>query len=830
MAQPEHASYLSRFGFAAPIQYNRLAVNDKTLSLLEFPKILQRLAGHVSYTPTKDLVAELRPSADSSEVERRLAYTTEAARLLEIKSTFSLGGARDIRASVRRAQLGGTLDPSDLLDVQSTLSAVRGIRNTLSKLADQLPLMGATAQRLRDCPQLDKEISRCLGPRGEVVDEASETLHRLRAQLRSAHERLLNRLNEMVASQNYRQALQEPIVTQRDGRYVVPVKADFRGQVKGVVHDQSASGATLYVEPLATVDLNNRWRELQIEEDREVKRILQELSVAVAAVAPELLENVHALAEIDFALAKALYAGDLRATEPTIVDEQALAEERRRGGAEPWLRLRAARHPLLTGEVIPIDVWIGPDFSILVITGPNTGGKTVALKTVGLLTLMAQSGLHIPAAEGSRVRVFQGVFADIGDEQSIEQSLSTFSSHLTNIIFILAEADSQSLVLLDELGAGTDPAEGSALARSILSHLLERGTTVIATTHYSELKAFAHLTPGLQNASVEFNVNTLSPTYKLSIGLPGRSNALAIATRLGLPREIVKAAKSLMDPRKVEVEALLGRIRQDRQAAASAKEEAAAALEDARKLQTRLSDAWRNIESERQQTLSAAREQSQEELASVRQRLARALTILEAGGWKREELRGAQQDVQAAQRELAEIANASQPVPAEAQEFLEEPAAELATGQMIWIERLQQYGEIVGQPDTRGEVEVRLGALKTRMPASDVQPAAAGPGKPRKAPPAAAPVAPQTVARDAPPLQVDLRGLRAEEALEMLDKHLDDAYLAGLPYVRVVHGKGTGVLRQVVREYLGRHALVRAVQSADAREGGEGATIAQLAN
>lgn len=810
--------------------YNTGAVNDKTLTLLEFPKILERLAGHLSYSPTRDLVGQLRPATDSAEVRLRLAFTSEATRLLEIKSSFSLGGARDIRAAARRAELGGILDPSELLDVLSTLSAVRGIRNTLGKLQDQLPLLSATAQRLRDCPQLDKEISRCLGPRGEVVDDASEALRRIRGQLRAAHERLLNRLNEMVASSTYRQALQEPIITQRDGRYVVPVKADFRGQLKGVVHDQSASGATLYIEPLVTVDLNNRWREQQLEEEREVKRILKSLSTEVAAAAPELLADVAALAEIDLALAKALYSVDLRAVEPAILDDAALAQERKQGEPKPWLHLVQARHPLLRGEVVPIDVWVGPDFSTLVITGPNTGGKTVALKTVGLLTLMAQAGLHIPAGEGSRVRVFGGIYADIGDEQSIEQNLSTFSSHLTNIVAILALADDHSLVLLDELGAGTDPAEGSALARALLAHLLERGVTVIATTHYSELKAFAHLTPGLQNASVEFDVNTLSPTYKLSIGLPGRSNALAIATRLGLPRDIVKSARGLVDPRKVEVEALLGRIRQERQAATLAKEETAAALDDARKLQARLSQAWNAVESERQKVLREAREVADDEIESVRRRLARAAAVLEAGAWTREDLRAAVLETQQAQGDLAKRAPTGESTPSQVEEFTEEATEEVATGQTVWIERLQQHGEVLGLPDARGEVEVRLGALKTRVPASAIQPAAAGPARRRQFQETAQARTPMTIARDAPPLQLDLRGIRAEEALEILDKHVDDAYLSGLPFIRVVHGKGTGVLRQVVREYLGRHPLVRSIQTADLREGGEGATIAQLAN
>ncbi|MHB1131117.1 MAG: endonuclease MutS2 [Chloroflexota bacterium] len=805
-------------------------MNEKTLRLLEFPKILGQLASHVSYSPTRDLVANLTPSVDPAEVRLRLALTAEASRLLEMKSSFSLGGARDIRGAIRRGQLGGTLEPSDLLDIASTISGVRGVRNTLTRLGDQLPLLAAIAQRLKDCLSLEQEINRCLGPRGEVVDGASDTLRRTRIALRLAHERLLNRLNEMLASSGYRQALQEPIITQRDGRYVLPVKADFRGQVRGVVHDQSASGATLYVEPLATVELNNRWRELQLDEDREVKRILKDLSTSVAAVAPELLANVVALTEIDFALAKALYAGELRAVEPQVVDEERLAREHKDGIELPALRLIQARHPLLSGDVVPIDIWVGPDFSLLVITGPNTGGKTVALKTVGLMTLMAQAGMHIPVAEGSRVHVFAGIFADIGDEQSIEQNLSTFSSHLTNIVSILEQVNEQSLVLLDELGAGTDPAEGSALARAILTNLQERGVTVIATTHYSELKAFAHLTPGLQNASVEFDVNTLSPTYHLSIGLPGRSNALAIATRLGLPRDIVKAAKAVLDPRQVEVEALLSRIRKERQAAIVARDEAAAALEDARKFQARLSQAWSEIESERQKVLAEARDQAVADLEDVRHRLNRAAAITEAGAWSRGELRQASDEVRVAQAALGDLRRAAQPAPPQVAEFTEEGADELESGQMVWIESLGQHGEVVGQPNARGEVEVRLGALKTRMPASAIQPSSAAPTKPRHPAMAAVAVPPSVANRDALPIQVDLRGMRAEEALEALDKYLDDAYLTGMPFIRIVHGKGTGVLRQVVREHLRRHALVNSVQTADPKEGGEGATIAQLAN
>ncbi|MDA8218113.1 MAG: endonuclease MutS2 [Dehalococcoidales bacterium] len=802
-------------------------MNTKTLNLLEFPKVLQNLAAHVSYSPTKELIAGLSPSSDIDEVRLRLAYTSEARRLLEMKGSFSLRGARDIRTAVQRATLGGALESSDLLDVQSTLASVRAIRATLVKFANELPLLAAIGDRLSDCSQLEKEINRCLGPRGEVVDEASETLQRIRTAVRVAHERLLNKLNEIVSSATYRPALQEAIITQREGRYVVPVKSDFRGQLRGVVHDRSASGATLYVEPLAVVDLNNRWRELLLDEDKEVRRILKDLSTGVAAVAPELRENVAALADLDLALAKALYAGEILAEEPAVVDRAALASEGKRE-AKSWVDLKRARHPLLSGDVVPIDIWLGPDFSVLVITGPNTGGKTVALKTVGLLTAMAQAGLHIPADEGSRVRVFGGIFADIGDEQSIEQSLSTFSSHMTNIVGILRQADDESLVLLDELGAGTDPAEGSALARAILANLLDRGSSVIATTHYSELKAYAHLTPGLQNASVEFDVETLSPTYKLSIGLPGRSNALAIATRLGLPREITRAAREVMDPRKVEVEALLGRIREERRAARAAREEADVALDDARKLQQRLSAAWAGIEDERRQALAAAREEAQLEVEKVRQHLSQAIALANAASASREQLDEAAREVRNAQQQATSLPRYEEPVREPESVAEEEVPSGMAVGGTVWIDHLQQAGELLSLPNARGEVEVQLGALKTRVSASEVRPTRS-PYQPSQAQ-AGVSIPAAISEREAPPLEVDLRGMRAEEALEVLDKYVHDAYLGGLPFVRVIHGKGTGVLRQVVRDYLRNHALVRSLQTAEQREGGEGATVARLAS
>ncbi len=804
-------------------------VNEKSLAVLEFPAILAWLERLTSFSPTRELVEALRPSANLAAVQRAQALTSEGRDLLELNSSFSLGGARDVRAAVQRASLGGVLDAEDLLEIESTLVSARTVRRAIDKHAASLPLLSDLARALSDCQSLSNEINVSIGQRGEVLDSASEALARIRRSVRGAHERLLNRFNEMLGNSTIRQALQEGIITQRDGRYVLPVKADFRGQIKGVVHDQSASGATLYIEPLATVELNNRWRELQMEESREVSRILRELSANVAGHTPELLANVVSLSKIDFCLAKARLANEMNAVEPQL--RPAGAPVARAAASEPLLQFGQARHPLLRGDVVPIDIWLGPDFRVLVITGPNTGGKTVSLKTVGLLTLMAQAGLHLPVAEGSSAAVFQQVFADIGDEQSIEQSLSTFSAHMTNIVDILGKADSQSLVLLDELGAGTDPTEGSALARAILELLLARGSACIATTHYSELKAYAHLTEGVRNASVEFDVETLSPTYRLQVGLPGRSNALEIASRIGLPQDVIENARQMIDPRSAEVEQLLTRIQAEHQKTLADRERAAELREDARKLQNRLSAALREQDEQREQVLERAREQAELELQQLRQQLEELLAEALAGAKR--------QDAAALQRQLQTLEKTTEraltprrrrrTVSPGATAEPEEPTP-TAAGARVWVNSLAQVGELLTDLTDGGEAEVLVGSLKVRVSREQLEPVRGREGK-RNPADAFTPVAvtADVAARETPSVELDLRGMRAEAALELVAKYVEDAYLAGLPFVRIIHGKGTGVLRQVVKDWLSRSRLVHSHHTAEQREGGEGATIAKLA-
>lgn len=787
-------------------------LEQKTLETLEYPKILTRLAEHTSFAVSRRLALSLTPSTDVDEVRYRQRVTTEARKLLEVRSSVSIGGARDISEAVRRARLGGVLDPSELLSVHSTLVAGRTVRNTIAKLSNQLPLLAEMAGRLVDCPQLEREVARCLNDRAEVVDDASPLLRHIRSEIRVAHGRLLQRLNDLLSSPDYRHAIQEPIVTVREGRYVIPIKSEQKGQVRGVVHDQSASGATLFVEPLATVELNNRWRELQLDEEREVERILRSLSALVSASADVLDGNLAALGEIDLALAKARYSSAIGGVEPQLVGD--------RGS----LSLINARHPLLGANVVPISVPLGGEYTVLVITGPNTGGKTVALKTVGLLTAMAQAGLHIPADEGSRVRIFESIYADIGDEQSIEQSLSTFSSHMTHIVSILREANERSLVLLDELGAGTDPAEGSALARAILGELLADRAWTVATTHYSELKAYAHITPGVENASVEFDLETLAPTYRLSVGLPGMSNALAIASRLGLADHIVEAARKLLNPDEVQVESLLAQIREERARAAADRARAEEIRADADKLRQRLAAQLRSIDEERQRLIAETRSELSAEIDELRRRLRRALLVAERPSTQVHDLMEAAREVKEIEKDLE--SRLPRPEPA-APESPDETTRELRPGDVVKVKSLNEIGEIVSLSDSRREAEVQLGSFKLKIAVSDLERSREGRPAERFVRSGGAKPRPDE-SRPTPSIDFEIRGWRADEVAPELDKYLDEAYLSGLPFVRVIHGKGTGVLRQVVREQLATHPLVRSFQSAPPNEGGEGVTVAVL--
>ena len=813
-------------------------MDPKTLRTLEFDKILLRLAEHTSFSGGRELALALQPTDDLRLALDWLAETTEARALLAQKSDIHLGGVRDVRPLLPLAERASALLPTDLLDIRSTLIRARTIQRSLARVSAHFPHLADIAARIEPCEDLIDEIGRCISERGEVLDSASPALGRIRAEKRIAHERLMSLLDRIVASSATSQYLQEAIVTQRQGRYVIPLRAEFKGRIPGIIHDQSASGATIFIEPLAAVEYNNRWREKELEEEKEIRRILLELTDLVADEAPYIRRTVDALAALDLIFAKARYAELIEASSPELVPIRPPTHRRyERRAPQPdeaeapsvphpgtTIDLRRARHPLLDpATVVPIDVHLGDDYFILVITGPNTGGKTVTLKTVGLLTLMAQAGLHIPADEGSRLSLFEQVFADIGDEQSIEQSLSTFSSHLSNITRILDAADERSLVLLDELGAGTDPEEGSALARALLSHLLQRRITTLATTHYSELKIYAHSTPGVRNASVEFDIETLAPTYELSIGLPGRSNALAIARRLGLDPAIVAAAEALVSPSSLQADTLLAEIKQ-------ARDEAQAALADAQRrrrasqaLEADLQHRLSQIEEARRQVINEARAIAQAELEAVREEIAqlkRRLALVGTGGTTHDRFL-AEAEAELARR--VEQARSLEESIAPARQLSEEGG--LRAGDIVWIPSLQSTGRIIELLPGGEMAEVQVGSFRTRLSTARLE------LRERAAP---APVAATTgpaIARTlapSPGIEIDLRGQTVEETLPRLEKYLDDAYLAGLPWVRIIHGKGTGALRRAVREWLAQHPLAAQTRAGEYNEGGDGVTIVKF--
>jgi len=779
----------------------------KSLETLEFNKIRERLATFAAFSASRELALALLPSPNPDEVAARQQATAEARLLLDLKPGLSVGGAHDIRPLAQRAAVGGVLEPNDLLAIQSTLAAARSFRTALASLGDRIPYLWGKAQRMVPLPQLEADIARSIGPSGEVLDSASPALGLIRRKVREAHDQLMAKLKGILNSPRGRRVLQEPIITERRGRYVVPIRVELRGELKGIVHDISASGATLFIEPLSVIEFANAWRELKLQEEREIERVLSGLSAQVSSHATDISVNVACLAELDLALAKAKYALSQRATQPILAGAGSGADGR-------LLRLGNARHPLLTGRVVPISVEIGRDFSILLITGPNTGGKTVTLKTVGVRTIMTLAGLFIPADDGSQIPIFDAVYADIGDEQNIEQALSTFSSHMGNIRDILKEATASSLVLLDELATSTDPAEGSALARAIMRYLLARGITTVATTHLSELKAFVQTTPGMQNASVEFDPVTLAPTYKLSIGLPGRSNAIATATQLGLPAEIIEEAKTMLSPSHLEIDRLLADIQRERDEASQQRLAQEHSRTEAERLQQALVERLHHIDEERRQVLEEARLEALEEVDSIQQRLRRLQADLETAATTRGRLTSAASELKAIRRELrAPLKPASEEAA---------PPVKLARGQRVWLRGVERPGILLAPPDDAGDVEVQFGSLKMKVGQERIERVEEARLEPGPA------VALSTRPTSPPSLELQLRGRRAEEVAPELERYLNDAFLAHLPRVRIVHGKGTGTLRQIVRDMLSHHPLVKSFSPAPPNEGGDGATVVEL--
>ncbi len=683
-------------------------MDEKSLITLEFPKIRERLAGYAAFSLSAELARALLPTTVLEEALERQALTREARYLLSINDSVTIGGARDIRHAIDLAYRNGVLDAAVLLEVKNTLVAARNLTRVFARNAGELTALQTLAEALPPPVGLVDAISKALSDRGEILDGASPKLASIRSELGVAHERLLSRLQRLINDPRHAPMLQESLITQRNGRYVIPLRAEFKSKIRSIVHDQSSSGATFFVEPLVTVDLNNRWRELQLAEQDEERRILADLSAQVGAQAETLTRMVEAIARIDLALMCARFAEDLHAIEPELVP----VKSNRSNHPGTTIRLYQARHPLLDpAQVVPVDVDLDDLTFSLVITGPNTGGKTVTLKTVGLLVLMAQSGLQIPAQSGSVLSLFQDVFADIGDEQSIEQSLSTFSAHITNIARILKASTTQTLVVLDELGAGTDPQEGAALARALLDYLVERKIPNLVATHYPELKTYAHATPGVTNASMEFDLKTLRPTYHLMIGLPGRSNALLIAEKLGLPLEILTAARSEIHPDELRADTLLDEIHRQRDLARQARQAADKARQDAERMRVELATQLEKIEEDRLKTLEKVRQQAEDELAELKVELDDVRKALNKAHLPLDDVKTLQKEMEKIQ-EVVQKPVRRQPVPSVRNDALQ-------VGEKVRLRSLNLQGVVTSiSADT---VEVQAGPLRARARLADIQ-------------------------------------------------------------------------------------------------------------
>ncbi len=788
-------------------------MDDKSIEILEFPRVREILAGFTSFSTSRQLALELQPFSDYERISMLLRQSAEARRLLSLEPDFSIGGVTDVREAVKLAARSKILEPQTLLDIQQTLAATRQLHSNIKKLSKELPILWNIASGITELRQVEKDIGSCLTPAGELLDSASPKLITVRRQLRESREQLLGRFDAIIQSPRVRKIIQEPIITEREGRYVIPVKIESRKEMKGIVHDISNTGATVFIEPWSTVEMGNEVRELVIEERHEVERILAELSARVGAYESEISHNIALAAEIDLALAKARYAQKTRATEPIL---NPFGEERISKNQAGVLRLIDARHPLLTEKAVPLSVEIGRDFSILVITGPNTGGKTVALKTIGLLSLMAQAGLPIPASAESCIPVFDSIFADIGDEQSIEQTLSTFSWHMGNIVRIIRETTKRSLVLLDELGTSTDPVEGSALARSILLHFLAHAIMTVATTHFSDLKTFAHSTPGLQNASLDFDPATLAPTYHLTVGIPGGSNALATASRLGLLPGIIGRAREMLPKGAQELESLLIDLVSEKQKLETIRVELEKDRNEAEQQNVQLKDELKRLKAEEQKMIRETRDKIVREAAELHKIIREAESELRKEKTK-EIIEQAKKSLATAREQLN-----GETWQIKTQEGMPDERR-ISVGDTVWLKEADVRATVLSVFDETQQVEVQAGATRLRLSLDSVEKAApAAAAKPEFA------RIKRQLSKKIVPNQLDLRGKRADEVELALDSYLNDASLANLSEVRIIHGVGTGVVRKIARDFLAAHPLVKSFRSGGRNEGGDGAAVVTL--
>ena len=789
-------------------------MDPSALRTLEYAKVVARLAEYTSTQRGRELAEALQPSSDTSKVMGDLELTADAVSVLRQAPAVPFGGIRDLRQILGRTRLGGGLSGDELLAVGSTLRAARLMKGFFADLADPVGALQGWASGLTVLRTTEVAIERAIDDSGSVKDEASDKLGQVRREIRTLQGRLKDKLDSILRSSQYRTYFQDALYTMRGDRYVIPIKQEYRHQFPGILHDQSASGATVYIEPMALVNLNNDLKGLASTEQVEVEKILLSLSVHVSAQADAIEGNCDILAQLDFLFAKARMGLDMRAIKPFFVEDGRV-------------NLRQARHPLISPlTVVPIDIRIGGDFDTLLITGPNTGGKTVALKTLGLLTLMMQSGLFVPAAPESEMALFENIFADIGDEQSIEQSLSTFSGHMTNIVRILAHVTPRSLVLIDEIGAGTDPEEGTALAMSILEHLHKQGIRTVATTHYGELKAFAYTHDGVENASVEFDLETLRPTYRLLIGVAGSSNAFAISQRLGLSPEIVDKARTLTGGDHQKFETVLSVMEEHKKASEREREESSSLKIEAMRLRQIIEKEKLLWENKKQEILSKARSEADELMRQTRLEAEEVIAELKKQ-FSMAQHASLQVSIEGVRKRIREKISEVNPLSsaAELQDFATGENAKLIRGAAVFVASLGQQGTVLS---VDGEsVTVQLGALKTVVPAFQCRVLKRSEQKNRvgseRTNRSTVQVQPEPVSRE-----IDIRGLNNEEAAYVLDKYLDDAVLAGLDSVSVIHGKGTGALRKGVRAYLMAHPRVKSVTIGEINQGGTGVSVAKL--
>lgn len=785
-------------------------MNYKSLTTLEYDKIIDRLVSFAASDKAKERLKKLVPMTDIHDINAALSETSDALSRVYAKGAVSFGGVHDVGASVKRLEIGSSLNTVELLHISSLLTAAARVKNYYEDTTDSLT---GYFHALEPLTPLNTEIKRCILSEDEISDDASANLRSIRCQKVLAAERIHTELNKMLNSSSVRNCLQDFVITSRSGRYCLPVKAEYKSQVPGMVHDQSATGSTLFIEPAAVVKLNNDIRELELKEQAEIEAILAELSAKASEFTDELLTDFQVLTTLDFIFAKAQMSKQYKCSCPVM-------------NTNNYINIKKGRHPLIDPhKVVPIDIYLGKNFNLLIITGPNTGGKTVSLKTVGLLTLMAQSGLHIPALDHSELAVFDNVFADIGDEQSIEQSLSTFSSHMTNTVSILKEADAHSLILFDEIGAGTDPTEGAALAISILNDLHKRGITTMATTHYSEIKVYALTTDGVENACCEFDVESLRPTYRLLIGIPGKSNAFAISKKLGLPDYIIKDASARMDADDVQFEDLLSDLEHSRITIEKERAEINAYKQEIQQLKDELKTKSDRLDERRDKILRKANEEAAAILKDAKEYADQTIKTMNKHGMTVKELekqRSAIRDKMNKRQEKLSV-QAAKPKAHKAHDI-----SEFKVGTHVRVLSMNLIGTVTAPPSPKGEITVQMGSLSTKTKINNLEILVGykDPEEAKKAPKGAGGSGKIKMSKAASiSHEINLLGLTVDEAVAKLDKYLDDAYISRIPQVRIVHGKGTGALRNGVTAYLRGVPYIKSFRLGEIGEGDTGVTI-----